>query len=413
MIKLLLLLFIITFIFITVTFSQDSTSKFIFTNSKDKNDSVLATFRNEQSEWFRNSEIPSFVFSGQGGRFSLGIGGYVNLTSSYDFDGIVDDIDFVTYDIRIPQVPYEKQQYQIYANTSLLYFKVIQKISEKKLIAYISANFRGIDNTFVLFQAYAKYYGFEIGQNWSSFADIASWPTTVNYLGLNSMSEVLNPLIRYSYKFTKEWEAGISLEKPNFETDFENTENIKQRVPDIPLFFRYKFGESHIRISGIYRNLLYRDTVNNENESETGAGVLLTGNIKASDSFKFYFNAIYGEGIGNYVEDLSSDKINVYPDSGNPGKLNALPVYAYFGALQYNYNQDLFASAMYSRVKAQPKNISIPDFYSNAKQFTGNIFWNFLPAAQLGVEYCFGKRTNQNGADASANRGESMLQYNF
>ena len=362
MIKSILFIVIITFLFIPEIFSQDSTSGFVITDNKNKSDSILSPFREEQSEWFRNSEIPSFVFSGKGGKFSLGIGGFVNLTSSYDFDGIVDDIDFVTYDISIPQVSYEKQQFQMYANTSLLYFKVIQKISGKNLVAYISANFRGIDNTFGLFQAYAKFYGFEIGQNWSSFADIASWPTTVNYLGLNSMSEVLNPLIRYTNKFSKGWEAGISLEKPNFETAFENTEKIKQRVPDIPVFLKYKFGESHIRLSGIYRDLLYRDTVNNENESVNGAGVLLTGNIKVSDYLQLYFHTMYGQGIGNYIEDLSTDRLNVYPDSDDPGKLNALQAYAYYGALQYNFNQDLFTAVMYSHVKVQPENYPDPDF---------------------------------------------------
>jgi len=408
-----ILIIIITFLFIRESFSQDSTFNFTISDNKNKNDSVLSPFRQEQGEWFRNSEIPSFIFSGPGGVFSLGIGGYVNLTSSYDFDGIVDDIDFVTYDISIPQVPYEKQQFQMYANTSLLYFKVIQKISGKNLVAYVSANFRGIDNTFGLFQAYAKYYGFEIGQNWSTFADIASWPTTVNYLGLNSMAEVLNPLIRYTNKFSKGWEAGISLEKPNFETVFENTVNIKQRVPDIPVFIKYKFGESHVRLSGIYRDLLYRDTVNDENESVNGAGVLLTGKIKVSGKLQLYFHTLYGQGIGNYVEDLSIDKLNVYPDSDDPGKLKALQTYAYYGALQYNFNPDLFTALMYSRVKVQPENYPNPDFYSYAEQFTGNVFWNFIPPAQLGLEYCFGKRVNQNGAFASANRGELMLQYNF
>lgn len=403
-------LIIFIFLFLNESFPQDSIPKFVIA---DKNDSVLSSFWEEQSDWFRNPEIPSFIFSGSGGKFSLGIGGFVNLTSAYDFDGIVDDIDFVTYDIKIPQLSYEKQQLQMYANTSLLYFKVIQKISGKNLVAYLSANFRGIDNTFGLYQIYAKFHGFEIGQNWSTFADISSWPTTINYLGLNSMSEVLNPLIRYNHKFSNGWEAGISLEKPNFETRFENTEDIKQRIPDIPVFVKYKFGESHIRISGIYRYLLYRDTLNNENESANGAGVLLTGNIKFLKKLNLFFYTIYGQGIGNYIEDLSTDKLNVYPDADNPGKLNALPAFAYYGALQFNFNPDIFTSLMYSRVKVMPHNYSNPDFYSNAVQFTGNIFWNFLPSAQMGIEYCFGKRSDQNGAYATANRGELMVQYNF
>jgi hypothetical protein len=413
MIKTILIIIINTFLFIPEIYSQDSTSKFIITDNKNKNDSTLSPFLQEQSEWFRNPEIPSFVFQGPGGEFSLGIGGFINLTSSYDFDGIVNDLDFLTYNIVLPQHSYEKQQYQMYANASLLYFKVIQKISDKHLVGYISANFRGVDNTFNMYQVYVKYLGIEFGKNWSSFTDEASWPVTVNYLGLNSMTEVLNPLIRYKYKFAKEWEAGVSMEMPDFRTDFEYILSLKQKVPDIPVFLRYSFGSSHIRLAGIYRNLLYRDTVNNKNESVTGAGVSLTGDVNFSKKLHLYFQALYGQGIGNYIEDLSIDRLNVYPVTGVPGMLAALPAYSYFGALQYNFNKNLFSTVMYSQMKVMPENYPDPEFYSYAIQFTGNLFWNFLPSAQLGIEYCFGKRVNQNGAFASANRTELMLQYNF
>ena len=39
---------------------------------------------------------------------ALGIGGYVRLTTSYDFRGISDNVDFVPYDIPTPANPAEK-----------------------------------------------------------------------------------------------------------------------------------------------------------------------------------------------------------------------------------------------------------------------------------------------------------------
>ncbi|HMS35304.1 MAG TPA: hypothetical protein PKC91_14570 [Ignavibacteria bacterium] len=410
-----ILLSIIVIILNTVSgiSAQDSTLRVMITDRNNKKDSALSPFTEEQSSWFRNPEIPSFVIQGPDKLFSLGIGGFLNLTSSYDIDGIINDLDFITYKIQLPQNSYEKQQFQMYANASLLYFKVIQKISDKNLVGYLSANFRGVDNTFNLYQVYVKYLGLEFGKNWSTFSDEASWPITVNYLGLNSMTEVLNPLIRYKHKFAKVWEAGLSLEMPDFKTEFEYVINLKQKVPDIPAFLQYSFGSSHIRLAGIYRNLLYRDTINNENKSVTGAGVSLTGDVNFSRKVQMYFLAIYGEGIGNYIEDLSIDRLNVYPVTGEPGILAALPAYAYFGALQYNFNKDLFSTLMYSQLKVFPINYPDPDFYSYGIQFAGNMFWNFLPSAQAGLEYCFGKRVNQDGAFATANRFEFMLQYNF
>ena len=353
----LLLVIIIILHTASYIFAQDSTSKIIIADRNNKTDSVLSPFLEEQSNWFRNPEIPRFIFQGPGGDFSLGIGGFINLTSSFDFDGVVNDLDYITYNIQLPKQYFEKQQFQMYANASLLYFKVIQKISDKHLVGYLSANFRGVDNTFNLYQVYVKYLGLEFGKNWSSFTDEASWPITVNYLGLNSMPEVLNPLIRYKYKIAKGWETGVSLEMPDFRTDFEYVSSLKQKIPDIPLFLLYSFGSSHIRLSGIYRNLLYRDTINNKNESVLGTGVSITGNVDLSKKIQLYFQALYGQGIGNYIEDLSIDKLNVYPVTADPGMLAALPAYSYFSALQYTFNKSLFSTIMYSQMKVLPENI--------------------------------------------------------
>ena len=413
--KSLISLFIIIFIFSIncLIYSQQDSAGIKFIHGKNKNDTALSHFREEQSEWFRNSEIPSFVLTSPGGKFSLGIGGYFNLTASSDFDGIDDNIDFVTYDIDVPKDSLQCSQYQMYANTSLLYFKVINKTNHGNLVGYVSANFRGPENSFSLFQVYVKYFGFEFGENWSTFSDASSWPVTVNYVGLNAMSEVLNPLLRYKYNLSEDWMFAISAEMPQFTTNYPNTINLKQTVPDIPAYVQYNFDESHIRLSGIFRNLLYRNDTLNLNDNITAGAVSLTGNIGFTKKAQIFFQGLYGNGIGNYVQDLSIDDLNAVPVSGQPGQLAALPAYAYYGALQYNFNPNFFTTLMYSQVNVQLDNFNSPTYYNYAQQFTGNVFWNFLPSAQIALEYCYGKRVNQNGQFATSNRMEFMMQYNF
>ena len=51
---------------------------------------------------FQQSEKPQFVFASKNNRFSFSLGGFVSLRAGYDFDGIVDNIDFVPYDIPVP-----------------------------------------------------------------------------------------------------------------------------------------------------------------------------------------------------------------------------------------------------------------------------------------------------------------------
>ena len=48
---------------------------------------------------FQQAHNPQFIFSTRNNRFSLGIGGMVNLRTSYDLKGAVGNIDFIPYDI--------------------------------------------------------------------------------------------------------------------------------------------------------------------------------------------------------------------------------------------------------------------------------------------------------------------------
>ena len=66
--------------------------------------SVAAEYAQEDFEstfrqGFQQVHPPQFIFSTRNNRFSLGIGGYINLRTSYDMKGAVDNIDFVPYDI--------------------------------------------------------------------------------------------------------------------------------------------------------------------------------------------------------------------------------------------------------------------------------------------------------------------------
>lgn len=412
-IKITCLVAIIALILISDILSQQDSSNFKFIDHKSKKDSSLLPFYTEQGDWFRNPEIPSFIFEGPDKKFSLGIGGFFNYTASYDFDGISDNLDFVTYDIIVPNDTIQKSQFQMYANTSLLYFKVITKTTHGNIVGYVSANFRGGDNNFDLFQMYIRYVGFDLGVDWSTFADAASWPVTINYVGLNSMSDALNTLVRYSYKFAKGWKLTLGLEQPDFSTSIPNTGSLKQTVPDIPAYLQYSFGKSHVRLSGMYRNLNYRDNISNADRTVTGSGISLTGNIDITKKAQIFFQGLYGKGIGKYIQDLSINDLSVTPVSSQSGELAALPVYSYYGALQYNFNPKFFTTLMYGQLKVQPENFYSPAYYSFARQFTGNIFWQFQPAANVGLEYNFGSRTNQSGQNSIANRVEFMMQYNF
>lgn len=71
----------------------------------------------------RISMIPcsSFLLTDQQGKFALGIGGYLKTTMEYDFNGIVDDVDFIPALIPQPGSTSVRNQFQMDASTSTIF----------------------------------------------------------------------------------------------------------------------------------------------------------------------------------------------------------------------------------------------------------------------------------------------------
>ncbi|MEB3373423.1 hypothetical protein SFC43_09005 [Bacteroides sp. CR5/BHMF/2] len=82
----------------------------------------------------------------------MGIGGYVRATAEYDFNGIVNDVDF--YPALIPQRGsgnFAKNQFQMDITTSTLFLKLVGRTKHLgDFVVYTAGNFRGDGKTFEL-----------------------------------------------------------------------------------------------------------------------------------------------------------------------------------------------------------------------------------------------------------------------
>ena len=85
-----------------------------------------------------------------------------------------------------------------------------------------------------------------------------------------------NIMFKYAVKLGKGFSVGASLEVPTAGYQLTASERaIDQRCPDIPAYIQYAWGknDSHVRLSGIFRRMSYRDLVEEENRFESGWGV--------------------------------------------------------------------------------------------------------------------------------------------
>jgi hypothetical protein len=367
--------------------------------------------------FYRESEVPSFVFVAPGAGFSLGISGNVSVVGEYDFAGVMQNQYFLPSIIDVPtnKIP---GQLQAYMNTSTLDFKVIQKTKHGNIVGNLYTNFTGANRNLEIFFGYISYAGFTVGKSWSTFVDMGAMAQTVNWGVMNSTSDAINYLIQYQHSFGKHFSLAASLELVPFGglVSFPGYKEMPQRLPDVPVYIQYGWGNgSHIRLSGLVRNIAYRvDSTDAKNKTMIGYGGELSGVIQIGKPLQLKFHGIYGAGIGSYIQDLQGNNLNAMIKSDKPGDLVALPTFAYYGGLQANITSKLMITGGFGQVGVAPEKIKANDgMYKTTLMALGNIWWTFFPSAQLALEYSWAQKVLMNDEKGHANRIALMLTYNF
>lgn len=369
---------------------------------------------------FSDPRAPRFLFLDREGRMALGIGGYVKGTLQYDMNGAIDDgSNFTTFKIPVPLNPAQRNQFYANANHSTIFLKMVGK--ETRLghfQAYIQTNFSGGGNSayeLKLKQAWISLGAVTAGLTRSTFSDGAAGLPTIDDQGPSGEVTARNVLVQYKPRIGKHLTIGVSVEMPSADYTVAEgqCEAIKQRVPDIPAYVQWGWdgGQSHVRLSGILRNLSYRDLVAGRNHFKTGWGVQFSGVGRVVGGLSAYGQVAYGKGIARYINDLEGNDLDLVADHG--GKMKAPGSLAVVGGLKYNITNRLFMTAGYSLCRLYDQGSMGPDTYRRGQYVVVNGIFDIVPSLRLGLEYLWGNRVNMDHASGHANRVMAMLQYSF
>lgn len=385
---------------------------------------VKEDYQTTRREGFQQSHNPQIIFSTADNRFSLGLGGYVNLRTSYDFKGAVDDIDFVPYKIPIVANYANRQRVMMDATTSRIFTKaVINSRTVGPVVAYVDMDFRGGEQfsyTPRLRSAYVSVLGFTAGRDVTTFCDLEAAPVTVDFQGPNAYNFNFATMLRYEHSFFQDHlTMGIALEMPVVSGSYgENFSPISQRVPDVPIYVEYAWGRecrSHVRASAVLRNMYLHNDERGSNTSLFGWGVQLSGRVAVCDMASIYFNGVYGEGITPYIQDLTGSGLDFTPNPANANQIQTMPMWAVQGAAQLDIiPSQMWVSGGYSVARVQQENgFYTPNEYRRGTYIFGNVFYRVTDNFTLAAEYLHGGRKNMDGLKGEANRVSVMLQYNF
>ena len=366
---------------------------------------------------------PHFAIIDRDQRFYLSLGASVKAVALYDWGNPYENpSDFKPSDFQ-PATQGDDQLLQMSIKSSSINLNIVGMPKNKyRIVLFIALMFNsGYGNEYVVKcdHAYIKCAGLTLGYTSSLYDDKSADAYLIDGNGAGASGGHSNMTFNWQRYITPNIKLGAGLELPKVSyTTFADVEDCYQRVPSIPLYAQYSWGDiGHVRLSSVIRPLRYNDAIGNCYRTEVGYGLKLTANARVGN-FVSYLMAQTGRGIANYLKDNDGFNLDMTPSPDNMGQLNLTGSWGCLGAIQYNYTPKMFSTLMYGYMRnyVDAYNgglIAYGDHMKYEHYAAVNFIWRASTFVDLGVEYNYGMKRNFADNSLTNNRISAMFRVSF
>lgn len=242
--------------------------------------------------------------------------------------------------------------------------------------------------------AYGEYNGILVGQTWSNFGPLFSYPGTLDFQGPAGMPFARVMQARYTFDTGN----GLSLSAA-----IEDDKNGNATEPSYTAAAKYDFGRGAVRIGGISR-----DIMDNLGNSVDGWGVSLAGSAELWPGGNILGNYHMGDGLADHLV------FALGTGAANPNALffggDEVGIESVTVGLSQAINDKVTLSAYFGQTELD----SAPALATKELQsvhVTG--LYSPVEALTFGLEYFYGENKLGNGTTADANRVQFSTQFNF
>ncbi len=347
---------------------------------------------------------------------ALAIGGFVKTDVVYNFDPlqIADRFIVGSIPVGVGEPTGDEAQSSITANQSRLNFDLREPTDFGIMRAFIEGDFTGNGDTFRLRHAFGQWNRVLAGQTWSTFVDPDASPEEIDFEGLNARINVRQSQIRLMPKFGEDYELQFALEDPSPEV--QNGTGVN-RAPDVVLAGRFEPNQRlHLKLALLARQIRAQSDTGGITD-QFGWGTTVSGRFNTPrfdprDKLLFQFN--FGNGIGRYVNDLSS--IGNYDGIFDPasGDLQLFHVTTGYASWQHWWGvEHLRSNFTFGVVDVDNPGFLVGDAYQSTLRASTNLLWSPIPRIDIGGEYLWGRRDNEDGESGDATQLQFGVKYRF
>ena len=277
---------------------------------------------------------------------------------------------------------------------------------------------------FLVRQFYLDVGQLRFGKAWTTFINVDAIPETLDYEGANSLPEVRQGLIRWtqplgigrlaSIPLVKDLSLVFAAEQADSQLTLAPGIQPRNRFPDFMMNLEWQRGNSSVWLAGLYRRL---EASGRDLEVAGNAwGIQLTGNLEFDPAPYFQFGFIYGVGVSSYVQDTSYLDLDGMVTAS--GQLKLFPIMAAWVGVQHWWRSDLRSTVSYGYVRVSDDALRAtpgdPDgIYKTSNYVSANLIYSPIAPLDIGIEYLFGNRINNNGSSGYDNRVQVSLILHF
>ena len=256
-----------------------------------------------------------------------------------------------------------------------------------------------------------------VGQSWSNFGDLNSYPGGLDFAGPQSVSFLRQAQVRWTQTLSDTLRLSIAAENPEFLGDASGPDNGLDSVPDFTAALRGKhsfLGGGTFSVSGVVR-FLNVDNTNNptlSDDTAVGYGFQVGTTINLTDKTSLQAQATYGDGIGRYIFTFTPAAFE-----GVNGDLETIRQFGTAIGLTHKWTDKVRSTAIYgygSNLEGALADGGPTGEGTRSTQFASlNLIYSPRGNINLGVEGTYGTEDFTDGTSAEAFRLQTSLQFTF
>ena len=351
--------------------------------------------------------------------YRMKIGGYFKLDALYDLDGTGDKYQFLIAQIPVDGSPEAEASgyFNMFVRDTRLNLDIRTSGSDGTPGQFfLEADFFDTSSFSPrLRHAYIVYGNLLVGQTWTTIAELASLPFTIDFGGGDALFGNRTPQVRWQQDLNSTWSWAVGLEQLQTSGIYNPYDLGGSASPQLPVLagrLTHQRSNGIRTLAALLQQLHWDGEGVGPDATEAGWALIFAGrqNFGGSSDF-FNWNLVYGDGTADTIMALtgSDANANLTPD----GRLVTRQGYSVALGLGHAWSDTLSSNLAFAWTDLEDIGERAPDAIRSGAVGHLNLIWAPLEKLNTGIELMWGTRENADGDDGDATRIQTMVKYLF